>query len=130
LLSTGTVASTVCWIAAGSFMVSGFMSSDGGYLGDPVVNPQKVGVFSELGNDFARADPLSLTCYRSDRHGALFGSGVHTVGNLIQSLIEVPDGKSLAETFAAFVYLPVAVTQGFFVVGSFICGCIGVHLVL
>jgi hypothetical protein len=49
LFSAGAVASTICWTATGSFMVSGFMSSDRGYLGDPVVNPHEVGVFSELG---------------------------------------------------------------------------------
>jgi hypothetical protein len=129
LFSAGAVASTVCWTAAGSFMVSRFMSSDRGYLGDPVVNPHKVGVFSELGDDFTCADPLSLTCYRGDRHEALFWSGVHLIGNLIQSLIEVPDGKSLTETSAAFVPLPVAVTLGIFVIGSFINWCIGGNLI-
>jgi hypothetical protein len=54
-------------------MVSGFVSSDGGYLSDTVVNPREVGVFSELGDDFARAVPLSLTCYSGDRHEALLG---------------------------------------------------------
>jgi hypothetical protein len=58
----GAVASRVCWTAAGSIVVPRFMSSGGGYLGDPVVNPHKVGVFSELGNDFTRVEPLNLTC--------------------------------------------------------------------
>jgi hypothetical protein len=84
-------------------MVPGFMSSDGGYLGDPVVNPHEVGVFSELGDDFTYTDPLSLTCYRGDRHQALFGSGVQSVGDLIQSVDEVPDGESFTEAFATFV---------------------------
>jgi hypothetical protein len=110
-------------------MVSGFMSSDGGCLGDPVVNSHEVGVFSELGDDFANADPLSLTCYHDDRHEPLFGSGVHPVGDLVQSLGEVPDGESLTETSMAFVPLPVAVTLGILVVGSFISGCVGGHLV-
>jgi hypothetical protein len=72
-------------------MVSGFMSSDKGYLGDPVVYPHEVGVFGKLGDDFARGDPLNLTCYRADRHKALLGSGVHPVGDLIQGLVEVSD---------------------------------------
>jgi hypothetical protein len=46
LFSMGAVASTICWTAASSFMVPGFMSSEGGYLSDPVVNPLEVGVFS------------------------------------------------------------------------------------
>jgi hypothetical protein len=129
LLSAGAVASTVGWTAAGSFMVPGFMSSDGGYLGDPIVNPHEVGVFSELGNDFARADPLSLTCYRGDIHKALLGSGVHPVGDLFQGLIEVPDGESLSETSAVFVPLPVAVTSGILVVSGLVYGCIGRQLV-
>jgi hypothetical protein len=54
-----TVASAIYWAATSGFVVSGFMSSDGRYLGDPVVDPQEVGVFSELGDDVARADPLS-----------------------------------------------------------------------
>jgi hypothetical protein len=40
-------------------------------LGDSVVNSHEVGVLCELGDDFSRAHPLSLTCYRSDRHEAL-----------------------------------------------------------
>jgi hypothetical protein len=110
-------------------MVRGFMSSDGGYLGDPVVNPHEVGVFSELGDDFTRADPLSLTCYRGDRHEALLGSGVQPVGDLIQSLSEVPDGESLSETSAPFVPLSVAVTPGVLVISSLVRGCIGRHLI-
>jgi hypothetical protein len=67
------------------------MSSDEWYLGDPIVNPHEVGVFSELGDDFAHADPLSLSCYRGDRHEVLLRSGVDSVGNLIQNLFEVPE---------------------------------------
>jgi hypothetical protein len=50
---------------------------------------------------------------------------VHPVGDLVQSLGEVPDRESLAETSAPFVPLPVAVTSGVLVVGSFISGCAG-----
>jgi hypothetical protein len=38
---------------------------------------------------------------------------VHPVGDLVQSLCEVPDGESLAETSSSFVLLPVAVTRVF-----------------
>jgi hypothetical protein len=103
-------------------MVSGFMSSDGGYLGDPVVNPHEVGVFSELGDNFARTDPLSLTCYHCDRHEALLRSSVYPVGDLIQSLDEVSDEESLLEMFAPFVLLLAAVTSGVLIVSSFIGG--------
>jgi hypothetical protein len=102
-------------------MVSGF--------GDPVVNPHEVGVFSELGDDFARSDPLSLMCYHGDRHEALLESGVHPVGDLIQSLGEVPDGESLAETSAVFVPLPIAVTPGILVVSGLISGRVGGQLI-
>jgi hypothetical protein len=124
LFSTGAVASTVFWTVTGSFMVPWFMSSDGGYLGEPVVNPHEVGIFSELGDDFARADPLSVTCYPGDRHKALLGSGVHPVGYLIQGLVEVPDGKSLSEMSVAFVPLLVAVTLGILVISGLICGSV------
>jgi hypothetical protein len=54
---------------------------------------------------------------------------VHPVGDLIQSLGEVSDGESLAETSTPFVPLPVVVTSGVLVVGSFISGCVGGQLV-
>jgi hypothetical protein len=109
--------------------MSGFMSSDGGYLGDPVVNPHEVGVFSELGDDLTRADPLGVPCYHGDRHEALLRSGVHPVGNLIQSLVEVPDRESLSETSASFVPLSVAVTPSVFVVGGLVGRCVGRQLI-
>jgi hypothetical protein len=112
----------------GSFMVAGFMTSDEGYFGDPVVNPHEVGVFGELGDDFAHMDPLSLMCYRGDRHKALLESGVHPVGNLIQSIVEVADGESLSEMSAVFIPLPVAVTPGILLVSGFISGHIGGQL--
>jgi hypothetical protein len=104
------------------------MSSDKVYLGDPVVNPHEVGIFSELEDDFAHANPLSLPCYCGDRHEALLGSGVHSIGDLIQSLVEVPDGESLSETSATFVPLPVAVTPGILVVSGLISRRVGGHL--
>jgi hypothetical protein len=66
-------------------------------MGDPFVNPPEIGVFGELGDDSTLADPLSLMCYRGDRHEPLLGIGVHPVGDLIQSLGEVPDGESFLE---------------------------------
>jgi hypothetical protein len=52
-----TVASAVCRAATSGFVVPNFMSSDEGYLRNPVVHPHEVGVFSELSDDFARANP-------------------------------------------------------------------------
>jgi hypothetical protein len=107
------------------------MSSGGRYLSDSVVNPHKVGVFRKLGDgdDFARAYPLGLTCYRSDRHEALFGGSVHPVGDLVEGLCEIPDGEGFAETSTSFVSLPIAFTSGVLVVVGFISGCIGRQLV-
>jgi hypothetical protein len=101
-------------------VVPGVTSSERGYLSDSVVNPHEVGVFSKLGDDFTRTYPLSLTCYRSDRHEALFGGSVHPVGNLVKSLGEILDWEDLTETSAPFVSLPVAFTSGFLVVVGFI----------
>jgi hypothetical protein len=53
LFPTGAVASAVYRAVTSCFVVPDFMSSDGGYLGDPVVNPHEVGVFGELSDDFA-----------------------------------------------------------------------------
>jgi hypothetical protein len=83
------VASTVYRAAT-----SGFVVSSRGYLGDPVVVPHEVGVFSKLSDDFTCVVPLGLLCYRGDRHKALLMSSVHPVGDLIQSLIDVPDGRA------------------------------------
>jgi hypothetical protein len=70
-------------------MVLVFASYGGRRLSDSVVNSHKVGIFHELGDDFTRMYPLSLTCYRRDKHEALFGSSVHPVGDLIEGLYEV-----------------------------------------
>jgi hypothetical protein len=67
--------------------------------------------------------------YRSDRHEALFGGSVYPVGDLVESLGEIPDQKGLTETFAPFVLLPVAFTSGFLVVVGFIGGRVGRQLV-
>jgi hypothetical protein len=91
-------------------MVLMFASSEVRCLSDFVVNSHKVGVFRELGDDFTRTYPLSLTYYRRDRHEALFGGSVHPVGDLIESLCEIPYMEGFPETSAPFVALPVALT--------------------
>jgi hypothetical protein len=123
------VASAVSRAATSSFVVSGFGSSDGRYLGDPIVNPHEVGIFSELGDNLARADPLGLPCYHGDRHWALLKSGVYPVGNLIQSLVEVSDRESLSESSVPFVPLSIVVTSSILIIGGLVGRCIGGHLI-
>jgi hypothetical protein len=94
-------------------------------LGNPIVHSHEAGVFSELGNDFAHADPLGLPCYHGNRHEALLRSGVYPAGNLIQSLIEVPDRESLSETFASFIPLSVAVASSVLVISILVKRCVG-----
>jgi hypothetical protein len=110
-------------------MVLVLTSSEGRYLSDSVVDSHEVGVLRELGDDFTRVYPLNLTLYRGDRHEALFEDRVHPVGNLVESLCEVPYREGLAEMSAPFVSLPVALTSGVLVVIGFISGCIGRQLV-
>jgi hypothetical protein len=121
--------STIRRTATSRFVVPVVTSSGGRYLSDSVVNPHEVGIFRKLVDDFASAYPLSLTCYHSDRHKALFGGSVHPAGDLVEGLYEIPDGEGFAETFVPFVLLPVAFTSGFLVVVGFISGCIGRQLV-
>jgi hypothetical protein len=73
--------------------------------------------------------PLSLTCYRRDRHEALLGGGVHPVGDLIECLCEIPYREGFSEASAPFVALLVALTSGVLAVVGFIGGCIGRQLV-
>jgi hypothetical protein len=94
-------------------------------LSDSVVDSHEVGVLRELGDDFSRAHPLSLTCYRGDRHEALFWSSVRPVFDLVKFFREVPYGQALTETSTPFVPLPVALTSGVLVVAGLICGCVG-----
>jgi hypothetical protein len=110
-------------------MVLVFANSKGRYLSDFVVNSHEVGVLRELGDDFARSYPLSLTCYRSDRHEALFGGSVHPAGDLIEGLCEISYRDGFSETSTPFVVLPVALSSGILVVVGFIGGCIGRQLV-
>jgi hypothetical protein len=107
----------------------GFASSKGRHLSDSIVNSHEVGVLRELGDDFSRAHLLSLTCYRSDRHEALFRGSMHPAFNLVKHLCEVPYGESLTETSTPFVALPVTLTSGVLVVVGLVCGCVGRKLV-
>jgi hypothetical protein len=107
----------------------GFASSKGRHLSDSVVNSHEVGVLRELGDDFSRAHPLSLTCYRSDIHEALFGGIMHPTFNLVERLCEVLYGEALTETPTPFVAPPVTLTSGVLVVVGLVCGCVGRQLV-
>jgi hypothetical protein len=106
-------------------MVVGFTSSEGRHLSDSVVDSHEVGVLRELGNDFTCMHPLSLMCYRGDRHEALFGGSVHLAFDLIKYLCEVPYWEAFTETSTSFVPLPIALTSGILVVVGFIRGCMG-----
>jgi hypothetical protein len=81
----------VSWTATSGFVV-GLVIPDGGHLSNYVVNSHEVGVLREIGDDFSRAHPLSLTCYRGDRHEALLWGNVQPVFDLVESLCEIPDG--------------------------------------
>jgi hypothetical protein len=110
-------------------MVLVLTSFEGRYLSDFVVNSHEVGNLHELGDDFTRAYPVSLTCYRSDRHEALFRGSVHPAGDLIEGLCEIPYREGFSEMSAPFVALPVALTSGVLAVVGFIGGCIGRQLI-
>jgi hypothetical protein len=98
----------------------GFTSSESRHLTDSVVDSHEVGVLRELGDDFSRVHPLSLTCYRGDRHEALFWGCVHPAFDLVEGLCEIPYGKVLTETPTPFVPLPVALTSAVLVVVGFV----------
>jgi hypothetical protein len=107
----------------------GFASSEGRHLSDSVVESHEVGILRELGDDFSRAHPLSLTCYHGDRHEALFRGGMHPAFDLVKCLCEVPYGEALTEMSTPFVMLPVALTSDVLVTAGFFCGCIGRQLI-
>jgi hypothetical protein len=110
-------------------MVVGFASTEGRHLSDSVVDSHEVGVLRELGDDFSRAHPLSLTCYRGDRYEALLWGCVHPAFDLVKGLCEIPYGEVLTETSTPFIPLPIALTLGVLVVVGFIRGCIDKQLV-
>jgi hypothetical protein len=99
-------------------------------LGNSVVHPHEVGVFSELGDYFIGSNPPGLPCYCGDRHEALLKSGVYPAGNLVQSLVEVPDRESLSETSTSFDSLSVVVTLSVLVVGGLVGRCVGGHFII
>jgi hypothetical protein len=107
----------------------GFASSEGRHLSDSVVNSHEVGILRELGDDFYPSHPLSLACYRGDRHEALFRSSMHLAFDLVKYLCEVPYGEDLMEMSTSFVTLPVTLTSGVLIVASFVCGCVARQLV-
>jgi hypothetical protein len=102
---------------------------DGRWLSDPGVDSHEVGVFRELGDDLSHAHPLSLTCYRSDRHEALLWGGVHPALDLVECFCKVADGEGLAETSAPFVPLSVAFTPGVSVGGGLVGRRVGGQLI-
>jgi hypothetical protein len=53
---------------------------------------------------------------------------VHPVGDLIESLFEIPYREGFPEMSAPFVALPIALTSGVLVVVGFISGCVGRQL--
>jgi hypothetical protein len=107
----------------------GFASSEGRHLSDSVVNSHEVGVLRELGDDFSRVHPLSLTHYHGDRHEALFRGSMHPTFDFVECLCEVTYGEALTETSTSFVTLPVELTSGVLIIVGFVCGCIGRQLV-
>jgi hypothetical protein len=122
------VAFVVDWTTACGFMI-GFASSKGRHLSDSIVDSHEVGVLCELGDDFSRTHPLSLTCYHGDGHEALFRGSMHPAFNLVKRLYEVSYGEALTETSTPFVTLPATLTSSVLVVVGLVCGCIGRQLV-
>jgi hypothetical protein len=55
---------------------------------------------------------------------------VHPAGNLIQSLVEIPDRKSLSERSTSFIPLSVVVTSSVLVVGGLVGRCVGGQLII
>jgi hypothetical protein len=98
-------------------------------LSDSVVNSHEVGILCELGDDFTCTHPLSLTCYRGDRHEALLWGSVHPAFDLVEGLCEIPDGKGLAETSASFIPLSVVFTSSVPVGVGLVYGCVARQLV-
>jgi hypothetical protein len=55
---------------------------------------------------------------------------VYPTGNLIQSLVEVPDREGLSEMSTPFVPLSIVVTSSILVIGGLIGRCVSGHLIL
>jgi hypothetical protein len=124
MFAMDAVAPAICWGAAAT---SGFVVRR---RSDSVVDSHEVGILGEFGDDFACAVSLSLSFYCGDRHEALLGSSMHPAGDLIQSLIEVTDGKSFPETSASMSSLPVAVAPSILVFSSLVGRCVSRFLVV
>jgi hypothetical protein len=107
----------------------GFASSEGRHLSDSVVDSHEVGILRELGEDFSLTHSLSLTCYHSDRHEALFRGSMHLAFDLAKRLSKVSYREALTETSTSFVRFLVALTSGILVVTAFVSGCIARQLV-
>jgi hypothetical protein len=124
-LGSSTVAAKVS-AATCSFVVA---VSGGRRLVDPVVDPNEVSIFSELGDDLSSAYSLSLAFDRCDRHEALLGGSVYSALDRLESFRKVADGEVVSETSAPFVALPVTLTSSVPVGGGLVCRCIGRQLV-
>jgi hypothetical protein len=114
------------YATTGSFVVA---VPDGGRLGDPVVDPHEVSVFSKLGEDFSSTYPLSLACDRCDRHEALLRGSVYSALDSFESFCKVADGEVVSETPAPFVALSVTLTSSVPVGVGLIRRCISRQLV-
>jgi hypothetical protein len=106
-LGSSTVAAEVS-VGTCSFVVA---VPDGGWLGDPVVDPHEVSVFSELGDDFSSTYPRSLACDRRDRHEALLRGSVYSTLDRLESFREVANGEVVSKMPAPFVALSVTLTS-------------------
>jgi hypothetical protein len=102
---------------------------DGGRLGDPVVDPHEVSVFSELGDDFSSTYPLSLACDRCDRHEALLRGSLYFALDSLESFCKVADGKVVSEAPAPFIAPPVTLTSSVPVGVGLIRRCISRQLI-
>jgi hypothetical protein len=102
---------------------------DGRWLSDPGVDSHEVYVFRELGDDLPRAHPLSLTCYRNDRHEALLWGSVYPALDLVECFSKVADGEGVTETSAPFAPLFVALPSGISVGGGLVGGRVSGQLV-
>jgi hypothetical protein len=124
-LGSSTVATEVS-TAICSFVVA---VPGGGRLGDPIVDPHEVSVFSELGDDFSSTYSLSLACDRCDRHEALLRGSVYSALDRLESFREVADGEVVSKTPTPFVALAVTLTSSVPVGGGLVCRCISRQLV-
>jgi hypothetical protein len=124
-LGSSTIAAEVS-AATCSFVVA---VPDGGRLGDPVVDPHEVSVFSELGIDFSSTYPLSLARDHCDRHEALLRGSVYSALDGLESFCEVADGEVVLEMPASLVVLSVMLTSSVPAGVGLICRCISRQLV-